>query len=301
MFRATDLSRRLFSAAAPKPQRLGGPENNNSSNAFLWLFPVVTFGLGVWQVQRLQWKLNLIEQVKEKLNAPAVPFKDFLNGSMESIEGFDDDLQFRKIKVKGTFVEGADLYVGPRTRGAAAETDNSRGLGGGNPVGYFVYSPFDVDSKELDDGLRKYRILVNRGWIPRDAKTIESQVKRKITEPVEIEAVLRNGEDPSSFPTNEPKINQWYSIHVDGMAAYTSSDPILVDMISNSAINAPLLEREGSPLARNGTNIQLKNNHAAYAITWFGMCGITAFLIRGMGKTGGSGFGAVGKSRKSLF
>ncbi|ORY39012.1 hypothetical protein BCR33DRAFT_720280 [Rhizoclosmatium globosum] len=84
------------------------------------------------------------------------------------------------------------------------------------------------------------------------------------------------------------------------MSKWTNSEPILVDMISNSKINESLLNTPGAPLARNGNSIQLKNNHLAYAITWFGMCGITAFLIHGMSK-GKTGFGAVGKGRKSLF
>ncbi|KAI9333869.1 SURF1 family-domain-containing protein [Obelidium mucronatum] len=295
-FLGHNTKRHFTSAATP---RLGGPETQSSS-PLLWLFPVVTFGLGVWQVQRLQWKLTLIDQVREKLKAPAEPFSDFLNGTMANIAGIDDDLQFRKFKVKGEFVEGADLYVGPRTRGAAADTDTARGLAH-NPVGYFVYSPFDVEQSQVT-GPKPYRVLVNRGWIPRDSKTLESQSKRKISGPVEIEVVLRTGENPSSFPTNDPKSNQWYSIDVDGMAEWTKSDAIVMDMISNSAINAPLLEREGAPLARNGTNIQLKNDHLVYAITWFGMCGISALMIRNMGrKSVGSGLGAVGKGRKNFF
>ncbi|KAJ3077101.1 Surfeit locus protein 1 [Podochytrium sp. JEL0797] len=255
------------------------------------------------QVQRLQWKLALIEDVKQKLEAPAVPFKDFLNGTMAAQADASDDLQFRKIKVKGRFVEGVDLYVGPRTRGAAGESDESRGMSS-NPVGFFVYSPFDVDQGELE-GSQKVRVLVNRGWISKEARlTEEGQSERKVSGPVEIEAVLRTGENTSKFPTNEPKINQWYSIDTVGMSEWTDSDPILLDMI-NSPMNAPILTKPHAPLARNAHNIQLKNNHFVYAITWFGMCGITAFLIRGMGRSGGmggaSGFSSVGKGRSHLF
>ncbi|KAJ3082648.1 hypothetical protein HDU99_002038 [Rhizoclosmatium hyalinum] len=227
------------------------------------------------QVQRLNWKLNLIDQVQQRLAAPASSFKDFLDGSLTTTD--DEDIQFVKIKVKGSFVDGSDMYVGLRSRGAAAESDDSRGMSR-NPQGYFVYEAFNVDPSEVPGSKKPLRIL--------------------ITGPVEIEVVLRNGEDISSFPTNEPAINQWYSIDVDGMSKWTNSEPILVDMISNSKINEPLLNTPGAPLARNGNSIQLKNNHLAYAITWFGMCGITAFLIHGMSK-GKTGFGAVGKGRKN--
>lgn len=30
--------------------------------------PLVTFGLGSWQVMRLNWKLDMIDQLEKKLN-----------------------------------------------------------------------------------------------------------------------------------------------------------------------------------------------------------------------------------------
>lgn len=33
----------------------------------LGLIPVLTFALGTWQVQRLKWKVDLIDQLSEKL------------------------------------------------------------------------------------------------------------------------------------------------------------------------------------------------------------------------------------------
>jgi surfeit locus 1 family protein len=29
--------------------------------------PIVTFGLGVWQVKRLRWKLDLIEEIQSNI------------------------------------------------------------------------------------------------------------------------------------------------------------------------------------------------------------------------------------------
>lgn len=29
--------------------------------------PIFTFSLGTWQLQRLQWKVNLIDELREKL------------------------------------------------------------------------------------------------------------------------------------------------------------------------------------------------------------------------------------------
>ena len=32
--------------------------------------PILTFGLGTWQIKRLNWKMNLIDELDEKLAKP---------------------------------------------------------------------------------------------------------------------------------------------------------------------------------------------------------------------------------------
>jgi surfeit locus 1 family protein len=44
----------------------------------LWVFPGVTFGLGVWQLYRLDWKLKLIDQAERKMSEDSIPLKDVL-------------------------------------------------------------------------------------------------------------------------------------------------------------------------------------------------------------------------------
>ena len=39
---------------------------------FLALVPIVTFGLGTWQIQRLRWKVGLIELYEERLSTPPI-------------------------------------------------------------------------------------------------------------------------------------------------------------------------------------------------------------------------------------
>ncbi len=35
--------------------------------------PFLTFALGTWQLQRLKWKINLIDELEEKLQLRPVP------------------------------------------------------------------------------------------------------------------------------------------------------------------------------------------------------------------------------------
>lgn len=37
------------------------------------LIPILTFGLGTWQVQRLKWKVALIDDLEEKLQREPIP------------------------------------------------------------------------------------------------------------------------------------------------------------------------------------------------------------------------------------
>jgi len=34
--------------------------------------PILSFGLGTWQIQRLQWKVNLIDELEEKFQLDAL-------------------------------------------------------------------------------------------------------------------------------------------------------------------------------------------------------------------------------------
>jgi surfeit locus 1 family protein len=41
--------------------------------AILCTIPFITFGLGTWQVQRLRWKVNLIERLEERMFQDPIP------------------------------------------------------------------------------------------------------------------------------------------------------------------------------------------------------------------------------------
>jgi len=58
----------------------GGPSYSVKRYSFLnptlvalGLIPVLTFALGTWQVQRLKWKVDLIDQLSEKLQRDPIP------------------------------------------------------------------------------------------------------------------------------------------------------------------------------------------------------------------------------------
>lgn len=107
-----------------------------------------TFGLGVWQTQRLLEKLQLVEQRDKELSMK--PTTDVTTTS------------FRRILASGVFQHEREFLVGPRGPPVGTLPNKPGSSAGGmssSPQGYFVLTPFQLRSGEV--------ILVNRGWVPR--------------------------------------------------------------------------------------------------------------------------------------
>ncbi|KAI8821111.1 SURF1 family-domain-containing protein [Fimicolochytrium jonesii] len=248
-----------FSAGAPsrRTSALGG---------WLWAVPVTTFCLGCWQVQRLQWKLDLMKRAEDKLHLPAVDLPK------DERPVFDRAEEFRRVKVSGTFHHDKEMLLGPRTR---KDQQNQGGgiVSSGASAGYYVITPFERAGTGE-------KILVNRGWIPRDQKEKSKRRAGLVTGVVTIEGLLRAPEKGGMFiPDNKPEKNEWYWLDMDTMTKHTGALPVVIEMVSDSAINAKF-DKEGFPLSRTAF-LNFKNDHLQYAITWYGLCIASTAMIIG--------------------
>lgn len=43
---------------------------------FFQIIPITTFGLGTWQIQRREWKLDLIKMLKDRTMADPIPLPE---------------------------------------------------------------------------------------------------------------------------------------------------------------------------------------------------------------------------------
>jgi len=107
---------------------------------FLALVPILTFGLGTWQVARLRWKVKLIEDYEDRLSKPPINLPKRIK--LDVLK----DYIHRRVKTSGKFFHDRELYLGPRTFN--------------NKLGYYVITPL-----ERENGAT---ILVKRGWISRE-------------------------------------------------------------------------------------------------------------------------------------
>eukprot|EP01097_Dermamoeba_algensis_P008741 TRINITY_DN5932_c0_g1_i1.p1 TRINITY_DN5932_c0_g1~~TRINITY_DN5932_c0_g1_i1.p1 ORF type:complete len:180 (-),score=40.58 TRINITY_DN5932_c0_g1_i1:92-631(-) len=130
----------------------------------LAIFPAIAFGLGTWQMYRLQWKEDMIKQRKGRaFLAPIQMNSDNIPLSEEE----KNEMDFRRVKIEGSFDHSKELIIGPRFHDGK--------------LGYHLITPFNLADEKAN------RILVNRGWVPQKADLNQFH---KPTE-CELEGIIR--------------------------------------------------------------------------------------------------------------
>lgn len=149
---------------------------------FLALLLVAGFSaLGVWQIERLGWKHDLIARVESRVHAAPVPAPARANGEDE----------YRRVTVRGTFLHN---------RTALVQASTVRG------AGYWVLTPM----RREDGGI----LFVNRGFVPGRKADYARPAG-----PVRIVGLLRLTEPGGGFlRSNDPAADRWYSRDVDAIA-----------------------------------------------------------------------------------
>ncbi len=203
--------------------------------------------LGTWQVQRLQWKNELIAERQARRDAPP------LAALPERFVAARDE--FRKVRVSGRFLHEKEMYLAARSfRGNA---------------GYHLFTPLALASGRT--------ILVNRGWIPLDRKSPESRKPGNPAGEAAVEGYLRAESGPGWFtPKNEPDKNFWFFVDLAAMAkghGIAKLEPFYVEA-------GPAENPGGFPVG-GITRFEIPNDHLQYAITWYSMAiiGIVIYLL----------------------
>ncbi len=174
------------------------------------------FSLGMWQVQRLQWKNTVIAQVQEAQNQP------MLGTLPQEIEGLD----YRKVILTGTFVHEHSMHMVGRPQNA--------------PPGFFVVTPFRLD----DDGRI---ILVNRGYAPTNMESKPDTVQT-------VEGIIRPIRAKRPFsPQNAADKNVWFYEDIPAMSQATTLEltPIVVEQTGKPAKDVYPQPSDGKISVRN--------------------------------------------------
>lgn len=163
---------------------------------FIIAAELLLVGLGIWQVERLQWKNAIIERIAEAELEPT------LGNLPQEVGGLD----YRSVALTGEFLHGKALH----------EVGGKQGSG----PGFFVLTPFKLD----DDGRI---ILINRGWSPADkeSKPEGLQTVHGIIRPLRVKRFI--------LPDNRPDKNVWFDENISAMSQATGLAllPILVEAV----------------------------------------------------------------------
>ena len=202
-------------------------------------------GLGVWQLQRLAWKENLIAEVSARVAAPAA------ESPAEADWGklAPDDYDYRHVSVSGVYEFSRQVLV-------FRALEQARGRYSG--PGYLVLTPL-----RLAGGAH---VIVNRGFVPQDQKARFAAPTPDAEDQTIVTGLMRPSEPRNWFtPSDDPAHGQWFTRDPAAIAA-----ALKIERAAPFTIDADA----GAPgqLPQGGeTVLAFPNSHLAYAFTWFGM------------------------------
>jgi surfeit locus 1 family protein len=213
----------------------------------LWMTVFAVLGvallvwLGQWQLQRLDWKLGLIEAVAARTDLPPVPVAEAIAAAAEP-----ESLRYRPASAEGVYDHARSLYLFHHA---------------GGEIGYLIFTPL-----MRDDGPP---LWVNRGFIPQGLRAPDLEPPGQVAGRVTVEGLLRLPSEGGSFvPDPDPAARTFYARDIAAMSAFTGLGETLPVYLE-----AGPSETAGWP--RGGTTrIEFRNSHLAYALTWFSLAGV---------------------------
>ena len=202
---------------------------------------VFALGLGVWQMERREWKLNLLERIAQNQAAAPIPLEGLLTHDPLAFE-------YGRVKLSGTFLHDKEFDLGARSRK--------------NEVGIQIVTPVRTDDGKI--------VLFDRGWVPSAKKDPATRAAGQVAGKVELTGIVRRSQVQRQFaPDNVPDKNVWFHVDVPLMRKMADGAP-------DPALDTFFLEADATPnpgdLPIGGqTRLDIPNDHLQYALTWFGI------------------------------
>lgn len=216
---------------------------------FLLVAAVGFVALGVWQVERLGWKRDLIARVDARVHAAPV--------ALPTASGWTDidpaGDEYRRVQVRGRFLHSQEVAVYASTE-----------LG----PGYWIMTPLATG-----DGT----VWINRGYVDNAHRRADTRARVSDDDVVTVTGLLRRPDRPHLvLRDNVPAEDRWYlRIPEEMSAARTVQGPV-----APFFIDAQDRIDTGNWPVPGMTVIHFPDNHLSYALTWFGMA-LLALLAAG--------------------
>lgn len=196
---------------------------------------LVLTGLGLWQMERRDWKHGLIADIETRSTAEPASLAELLRLSPE--------LQpFRHVRVSGYLIQEpfVRLYVTTRD----------------GPGHRYIHA------LRLDEG---GFMLVDLGFAPLDARDVATAPAEHVT----LTGLIRASEEPGSFtPAPDLPNRIFYARDVAAMAASIDLAVVPGMVLEAEAMRPPFAGK----WPRTGRAItEITDNHLQYALTWFAL------------------------------
>lgn len=222
------------------------------------------------QILRYDWKLKLIEERRLALQHTPRPLCEFVPDLSMGIDAAD---AFTRVACEGVFDHPRQVLLGPRSAPAGMSVAGKAPAGAPTQSGWDVLTPL-----EMADGSR---VLVNRGWVARDAT--DAIVQPAGTQ--RVEGVLKEGERENRWARNDVASGRYIWLDLPTVAAATGSQPVLV--VASVAAGSEGVSSEGLrsfPYARPVESFMAfyiePSRHMSYAATWGSLAVVGTFMTR---------------------
>jgi len=218
----------------------------------LFSLPVFVFalGLGVWQMERREWKRDILDRIAVNHAAAPMPFDELVKGDPLRRE-------YGPVTLSGTFVHDKEFHLAARSMK--------------NDVGIQVVTPVRTDDGTI--------VLFDRGFVPSQKKDPKTRAAGQPSGRVELMGIVRRNQVKRYFaPDNDPAKNFWFHVALPLMRqeAGAKPDPVLDTFF----LEADATPNPGGLPVGGQTRLDIPNDHLQYAITWFliAMAGIGVYL-----------------------
>ena len=153
-------------------------------SVFVYFIILTLLSLGFWQIYRLNWKLELIEQIENSLKNDPVELSNI------------EKKNYLRIKTSGEIDFDKQIYL--------------YNLNDNGKPGFEVINPIKIGNENY---------LVNRGWIPFEKKDLP---EINLVDQNQIVGTLMLQTKPSTFkPENDIEKNYWFTLNREDILKFT--------------------------------------------------------------------------------
>lgn len=199
---------------------------------------VIAISLGMWQLQRLAWKADLLSAMAAARTADPVPL------------AAAGAVPWTRVAIRGRFLHPREMHVFAPSR---VEGE----------LGVHVVTPFEAEGAT---------VLVDRGFVPERLRDPGARAAGQVDDLMTITGILRPPAERGAFtPADDPARNLWFARDVAAMASASETVNVYPLMV---ALDQPV--PPGGWPKPVAPDAGIRNPHLGYAITWFSLAAVLA-------------------------